>query len=129
MRTPSVAADTNLLRHPTPHRYITVIGALSEGPVVVLPTVDVEFHKHLPIQAGELIDTVANSKGVDDPGKLQAAKEAGGAVGLEWWANERKRNDGIYGHGPDLGRSPRCSVAGCVSTMQLPGDARDHERC
>ena len=50
-----IAADTNLLRHPTPRRYLTVLEALRARRVVVLPTIDGELRGHLPIQAKEFI--------------------------------------------------------------------------
>ena len=103
MKPAAIAADINLLRHPTPRRYITVIEALRDRPVVVLPSVNAELHRHLPIQAGEFIDSMARRKGVRDRTKLQATRTAGAAAALEWWRTERERNDTVYAHAHDLG--------------------------
>jgi len=113
-----VAADTNLLRHPTPRRYLTVIEALRDRSVMVLPTVNGELHRHLPIQAGEYIDVMAKRKGLDEHAALQSAKAAAGAAAIEWWRRERERNDSAYTHAPDLGPEHYAGVAAA-----LPGKA------
>ena len=71
----AIAADTNLLRHPTPRRYLTVFEALRNRPVVVLPAVDTELHKHLPIQARDYIESTAKRQGVHN-GEIELANTA-----------------------------------------------------
>ena len=50
MKHAAIAADTNLLRHPTPRRYLTVFEALRNRRVVVLPAVDAELHITWPLE-------------------------------------------------------------------------------
>ena len=71
-----IAADTNLLRHPTPRRYLTVLEALRTRRVVVLPTVDGELRRHLPIQAKDFVERAAKRQGVPTGDKLERAKAA-----------------------------------------------------
>ena len=118
MKPAIVAADTNLLRHPTPRRYLTVFEALRNRPVMVLPTVDWELHKHLPIQARDYIESTAKRQGVKKDRKLQEAKAAAASGASNWWQEERKRNDSVYVYAPDLGHEV---YAGVVA--QLPGAA------
>ena len=113
-----VAADTNLLRHPTPRRYITVIEALRMRPIVVLPTVNSELHRHLPIQAGEYIDTMARRKGLKASEHLLKAKRAAGKAAHDWWLKESQRNDSVYQHVPDLGPQRYA-----IEAASLPSDA------
>ena len=95
MKIASVAADTNLLRHPTPRRYLTTIEAIRSRPIVILPSVNRELLKHLPIQAGENTDRMAKRKKVSEDDKIEGAKTAAAAAALQWWQGERERNDSI----------------------------------
>ena len=92
----AAAADTNLIRHPTPRRYITTLEALRGRQIVILPTVDIELRKHLPIQAAEHIADLARKKHVEAKEALPAAQEKAAEAALEWWEAERERNDSIY---------------------------------
>ena len=94
----AVAADTNLLRHPTPRRYITAIEALRGHQITILPSVDTKLRRHLPIQAAKHIEQLARTRNLEaDPRIAAALREAAGAA-LEWWETERKRNDSVYAY-------------------------------
>ena len=118
MKHAAIAADTNLLRHPTPRRYLTVFEALRNRPVVVLPAVDAELHKHLPIQARDYIESTAKRQGVDNGEKLRAAKAAAAGAASNWWRQERERNDSAYIYAPDYGHETYAEIV-----AQLPGAA------
>ena len=92
MSEPIVAADTSLLRHPTPRRYLTVIEGLRSR-AVVLPSVDRELQKHLPIQARDSIESMAARQGRTDEQKIQLAKSKAASAASGWWREERTRND------------------------------------
>jgi hypothetical protein len=127
MKPAIVAADTNLLRHPTPRRYLTVIEALRDRSVMVLPTVNGELHRHLPIQAGEYIDVMARRKGLDEHAALRSAKAAAGAAAIEWWRRERERNDSAYTHAPDLGPEHYAGVAAALPSKAFADDNKNDQ--
>ena len=118
MKSASVAADTNLLRHPTPRRYITTIEALRSRPIVILPSVNRELFKHLPIQAGEHTDRMARRKGLGEDDRIEGAKSAAAAAALQWWRGERERNDSVYLHVPEQETEDYAATA-----ARLPGEA------
>ena len=118
MTTANVAADTNLLRHPTPRRYITAIEALRNRPIVILPSVNRELFKHLPIQAGENTDRMAQRTGLTEDDRIEDAKTAAAAAALQWWRGERERNDSIYLHVPEQETDDYAATA-----TRLPGEA------
>ena len=123
MKHAAIAADTNLLRHPTPRRYLTVFEALRNRPVVVLPAVDAELHKHLPIQARDYIESTAKRQGVNNGEKLRAAKAAAANAASNWWRQERERNDSAYIYAPDYGHEAYAEIV-----AQLPGAAFTDEK-
>ena len=118
MKIASVAADTNRLRHPTPRRYLTTIEALRSRPIVILPSVNRELLKHLPIQAGENTDRMAKRKELSEDDKIEGAKTAAAAAALQWWQGERERNDSIYLHVPE-----QETEAYATTAARLPGEA------
>ena len=123
MKPPLVAADTNLLRHPTPRRYLTVIEGLRNRPIVILPSVDAELARHLPLQIGEFIDDMAQRRSINDDAIIEAAKAAGATAALRWWRTERQRNDSVYEHPPNLGEEHYTVIA-----AQLPARAFTEEK-
>lgn len=118
MNEPIVAADTNLLRHPTPRRYLTVLEGLRSRAVVVLPSVDRELKKHLPIQARDYIESMAEKRELTDEQTVQLAKTTAASAAGEWWRGERTLNDPCYVFATDLGEE----VYG-QAVAQLPGAA------
>ena len=118
MKAVSVAADTNLLRHPTPRRYITTIEALRSRPIVILPSVNRELYKHLSIQAGEHIDRMARHKGLGEDERIEESKTVAAAAALQWWRGERERNDSVYLHVPEQKAEDYAATA-----ARLPGEA------
>ena len=118
MSEPIVAADTNLLRHPTPRRYLTVLEGLRSRAEVVLPSVDRELQKHLPIQARDYIESMAKKHGETDEQKVQIAKSTAASAASGWWREERKRNDPCYVFATDLGEEVYAQAV-----AQLPGAA------
>ncbi len=115
MSTPIIAADTNLLLHPTPRRYITVLEGLRARRVVVLPTVDREARPLLRAQAivdvrkKERRNPRTDRKAISEEARKaaqEAVKEAESKAAQNarwWWANERTRNTSGYTFVPDLG--------------------------
>ena len=91
-----VAADTNLLRQPTTRRYITTMESARGRQIIILPTVDHELKRHLPMQMGEHLDWLARSdKKTEHPMLGEAKAQGGNAAGL-WWRDERQRNRSVY---------------------------------
>jgi len=113
-----VAADPNLIRHPTTRRYLTAIEDLRGRRVAILPMVDRELRGQLPMQAGGHIQRACARSGKLTAIETAAAARAAGAAALEWWMGERTRNSTAYMHLQDLGEA-RYGQASAV----LPEDA------
>ena len=70
---------------------------------MVLPSVDRELQKHLPIQARDYIESMAEKQRLTDEQKIQLAKSTAASAASGWWRDERTRNDPCYVFAMDLG--------------------------
>ena len=104
MNAPIVAADTNLLLHPTPRRYLTVLEGLCSRPVAVLPSIDREVQELLPAQAMAHIRKTAEREGRTDEERVESEQEEAQGNATRWWEEERTSNLSCYTFTPDLGR-------------------------
>ncbi len=100
-----VAADTNLVRHSTPRRYLTVMEDLRGRRIAILPTVAHELRGHIPLQAAAYVRGICERDERWSGGQIQTAARAVGGAAVEWWEDWRLRNDSVYEHVPDLGAS------------------------
>ncbi len=103
--TDAVAAGTNLIRHSTPRRYLTVLEDLRGRRVAILPMVDHELRGHIPAQAAAYVRGICERDGTWSQRQVQDAARAAGSAATDWWEDWRFRNDSIYEHVPDLGTS------------------------
>ncbi len=78
-----VAADTNLVRHSTPRRYLTVLEDLRGCRIAILPTVAHELRGHIPLQAAAYVRGICERDGKWTGSQIQTAARAsaGAAVG------------------------------------------------
>ena len=111
----AVAADTSLIRRPTPRRYLAALEDLRGRRIAILPMVDRELKRQLLEQAADYVCGLCRKDGIQD---AIAAVKAAGRAAAEWWAEERGRNDSTYMHMPDLG-----DLHYYDASMELPGDA------
>ena len=100
----AVAADTNLIRHPTPRRYLTSIEGMRGRRVAILPMVDAELEGNLPMQAATYIQRLCRSDRIAGPDNVDRAAGAAARAAAEWWDQERLRNTSTYTHLHDLGK-------------------------
>lgn len=98
-----VAADTNILRQPTTRRYLTSLEELRGRPVAVLPTVNFETVRQLQRLAKRYVQQRCERHGINDRGSISLAVDAAREAAVEWWQEERFRNDSAYVHVADLG--------------------------
>jgi len=122
-----VAADTNLIRHPTPRRYLTALEGLRGRGVAILPMVDREVLGQLPNQAADHVRKLCKRNRIGRVEAIDAAARAASGAAAQWWEKERFRNSSAYALLPDLG-DPHYR---CVSA-DLPGaaftDSNDSDR-
>ena len=122
----AVAADTNLIRHPTPRRYLTALEELRGRRVAILPMVDRELRGQLALQAKAYIRGVCDKDGKSAEETRIAARAATGAA-LEWWNDERTRNRTAYMHVPDLGEPHYLGVAADLPDEAFLDDNRNDQ--
>ena len=75
-RAEAVAADTNILRHPTPRRYLTALEELRGRRIAILPMVDHELQVQLDLQAADHVRGRCRQKGLRHEKDIDAAAEA-----------------------------------------------------
>ncbi len=114
----AVAADTNLIRHPTTRRYLTALEELRGRGIAILPKVDSELRGQLPDQAADQIRGLCRRNGIRPVETIDAAARAASDAAAEWWEEERFRNSSSYVLLPDLGDPHYRSVS-----ANLPGSA------
>ncbi|MDE0408245.1 MAG: hypothetical protein OXN81_10330 [Alphaproteobacteria bacterium] len=98
----AVAADTNIIRHPTPRRYLTALEELRGRSIAILPMVHRELETHLPMQASEYIQGYRRRNRNWSPEETDAAAVAASDAAYEWWRAESLRNDTAYLFFPHL---------------------------
>ncbi len=123
--TGSVAADTNLIRHPTPRRYLTALEDLRGRRVAILPMVYRELNEELYSQAVGYIRKLCRRDGIERMEDVQAATQAAGEAALEWWEGECcSRNESSYTYVPDRGKAHYRRVVAALPTEAFT-DTRD----
>ena len=98
----AVAADTNIVRQPTPRRYLTALEELRGRSVAILPMVRRELEDHLPMQASEYIQGHRRRNRNWSPEETDAAAVAASDAAYRWWRGEGLRNDTAYLFFPHL---------------------------
>ncbi len=121
-----VAADTELVRHSTPRRCLTVLEDLRGRRVAILPTVAHELRGRIPLQAAAYVRGIRERDGKWSGSQIQTAARAAGAEAAEWWEDWRLRNDSIHEHVPDPGTSHySLTVASLPDEAFLDTDGND----
>ncbi len=126
--TEAVAADTNLLGHPAPRRYLTDPEELRGRRVAILSMVDSEPGRELYSQAVGHIQNMCRQAGVRRAEDARAATEAAASAVVEWWDGEPVRNSSAYTHMPDLGGVHYRSVVADLQAAAFT-DSRDSDLC
>ncbi len=79
-----VAADTNIIRNPTPQRYLPAFEDLRGRRIAILPVVDEELRSELPSQAVDSIPKRCRRAKVRDLVSVKATMEAAILVVEKW---------------------------------------------
>ena len=90
-----VAADTNLIKHPTTRRFLTAIEDLRGRKVVIVPTANFELRRHIPAETGDYIIRTCQRRNLEASQTALAVDAASAGAG-DWWEAERTRNDSAY---------------------------------
>ena len=110
----AVAADTNLIRHPTPRRYLTALEMVRGRRVAILPMVDRELRVQLPRQAAAHIRGLCGQGGTG-AGETGAAASAAARAALEW---------GMMSVAATAPRTCMCPTGGICIMLVLPRPCR-----
>ncbi len=113
-----IAPDTNLLRNPSPRRYLAALEALRGRRIAILPLVAHELTMKIPEAAADDVRRLCRRKGIGNATDVDVAIDEAVEAAARWLPDERVRNDSVYLHLPDLGIPRYRSYSG-----RLPGDA------
>ncbi len=113
-----IAPDTNLLRNPSPGRYLAALEALRGRRIAILPLVAHELRMKIPEAAADDVRRLCRWKGIGSTADVDVAIDEAVEAAAGWLPDERGRNDSVYLHLPDLGIPRYRSFSG-----RLPGDA------
>lgn len=87
-------ADTNLLLHPTPRRFLLGAAGYREEPVLLAPTVAFELERNLPVVESLAWERRARESDAHMPeGQTRAMRQATGTAALRWLQEEMERPD------------------------------------
>ncbi len=98
-----IAPDINLLRNPSPRRYLTALEALRGRRVTILPLVTHELEMKIPVKAADDVRKLFHRKGIGNTVGVDIVIDEAVESAAGWLPEERVRNGSVYLHLPDLG--------------------------